>query len=233
MIARPFEGALALITQPDHAHLARRVMERCVALDGHPRREDILHAVGEHDNGWAEPDAAPVIDPETGRLADFVKLPLPARHGVWRRGVARLASRPWVAALVAHHAVTVYDRFRADSDWNLFFAEMERAREAMIDASGRPADDLAGDYVFVRLADLISLAFCTGSNERAAFDGWSLALDGDRVLIAPDMFDGAAIPLEVEAREIPDRAWPDDDALRAAVAAARPLTIRGEVAGQA
>ena len=208
-------------------------MERCLTLAGHPRRDDILHAVGEHDNGWAEPDGAPVVDPETGRLADFVRLPLPDRHDVWRRGVARLADRPWTAALVAHHAVTVYDRFRADSDWNLFFDDMERARDGMIGASGRPAADLPGDYVFVRLGDLISLAFCTGSNERAAFGGWTLALDGDRVLVTPDIFGGAAIPIDVEAREMPDRRWPDDAALRAALAEARPLTIRGEVEGRA
>lgn len=231
MIVRPLDDALALITQPDHARLARRIMEHCPALAGHPRRDDVLLAVGEHDNGWAEPDAAPVIDPETGRLADFVRLPLPARHGVWRRGVARLAHRPWSAALVAHHAVTVYERYRADRDWDAFFVEMERARDAMIDASGRPAGELAGDYAFVRLGDLISLAFCTGSNERAAFGGWSLALDGERVLITPGIFGGATIPIEIEARAIPDRPWPDDAALRGAVAAARPLTIRGEVAG--
>lgn len=231
MIVRPLADALALITQPDHAKLARRIMERCVALAGHPCCDDILLAVGEHDNGWTEPDAAPVIDPETGRLADFVRLPLPARHAVWRRGVARLAHRPWTAALVAHHAVTVYDRYRADRGWVAFFVEMEHARDAMIDASGRPADDLAGDYAFVRLGDLISLAFCTGSNERAAFGGWSLALDGERVQVTPDIFGGATIPVEIEARAIPDRPWLDDAALRAAIAEARPLTIRGEVAG--
>lgn len=187
MIARPFDGALALITQPDHAHLARRIMDHCVALAGHPRRADILHAVGEHDIGWAEPDGAPVVDPETSRLADFVRLPLPDRQDVWRRGVARLAGRPWSAALVAHHAVTVYDRYRADRAWDEF--------------------------------------------ERAAFGGWTLALDGDRVIVAPDVFGGATVPVEVEARGIPDRAWPDDAALRAAVSAARPLTIRGEMAG--
>ena len=232
MIVRSFEGALALIAQPDHAALARRIMERCVALAGHPRRDDILRAVGEHDNGWAETDAAPVVDRETGRLADFVRLPLPERHDVWRRGIARLAQEPWPAALVAHHAVTVYDRYRADSAWDEFFAEMERARTAMIAASGRDPADLPGDYQFLRLGDLISLAFCTGSNDRQAFGGWSLALKDLRVTISPDIFGGKTVAVEIEAREIPGTTWRDDQSLRAAIGRARAVTIRGEVAGQ-
>lgn len=231
MIARPWQGGLALIRQPDHAHLARRIMERCVALDDHPRREDVLRAVGEHDNGWTEPDDAPVVDADTRRLADFVRLPLPARHDVWRRGVARLADTPWTAALVAHHAVTVYDRYRADAAWDAFFAEMAQSRDAMIEASGRDAADLPGDYQYVRLGDLISLAFCTGANDRQAFGGWSLALDGNRVIVTPGIFGGHTIAVDVPAVTITDRTWRDDDELRAAVRAAPRITIAGEVVG--
>src|SRR3712207_6208701 len=110
MIVREQADRLLLITQPDHAHLSRRVMERCVVLRDRPRRTSILLAIGEHDNGWAEPDAAPQVDPATGSVHDFVTAPLAVRHSVWPRGVARLANDPWAAALVAQHAITVYDR---------------------------------------------------------------------------------------------------------------------------
>ena len=46
MIARVDGGTVHLITQPDHARLARYVMERCVPLASHDRRDDILHAAG-------------------------------------------------------------------------------------------------------------------------------------------------------------------------------------------
>src|SRR5581483_8368207 len=59
MIVRRTGGRIQLITQPDHAQLAGRIMARCAALADRPRRTSILLAVAEHDNGWAEEDAAP------------------------------------------------------------------------------------------------------------------------------------------------------------------------------
>lgn len=231
MIARVDAARVLLITQPDHARLARRVMERAVPLASRGRRDDILHATGEHDNGWAEPDAAPVIDPGRGGVADFISLPLPARHEVWRRGVARLAERPWAAALVAHHAITVYDRYRADPAWDAFFADMEAARASLIAASGHAREEIDADYMFVRLGDLISLVFCTGSDERPSFGGWSVTRDGARVVVSPDIFDGAIVPVSIEARELPERRWRDDGELRAALADAPRVMITGEVTG--
>src|SRR2546427_79192 len=142
-----------LITQPDHAHLARTIMEHCVPLAARPRRAAVLHAIAEHDNGWAEEDAAPTVNPNTGTVVDFVSAPLSVRHAVWPRGIARLADDPWAAALVAQHAITVYDRFRPEAEWTSFFAEMEAARDAMLHTSGIPPGDLASDYVFVRVGD--------------------------------------------------------------------------------
>lgn len=231
MIARVDGDTVRLITQPDHARLARRVMERCVPLASLDRRDDILHAIGEHDNGWAEPDAAPVVDLESGGLADFIRLPLPARHEVWRRGIARLADRPWTAALVAHHAITVYDRYRDDPGWGAFFADMEASRASMIAASGHAREEINADYVFLRLGDLISLVFCTASDERPAFGGWSVVRDGGRIVVSPDIFDGAVVPVAVEARELPVRRWYDDQALRVALADAPRVTLTGEVSG--
>ena len=113
-------------------------MEHCVPLATRPRRDAILHAIAEHDNGWAEEDAAPRVNPATGQVFDFVTAPASVRQIVWPRGVARLAGDPWAAALVAQHAITVYDRFRPESEWAPFFAEMEAARDEMLRASGLP-----------------------------------------------------------------------------------------------
>lgn len=38
MIVRPAEPGCVLITQPDHAQLARRIMEHCVSLVENPVR---------------------------------------------------------------------------------------------------------------------------------------------------------------------------------------------------
>ena len=206
-------------------------MEHCVPLAARPRRDAILHAIAEHDNGWAEEDAAPTVNPTSGTVVDFVSAPLSVRHAVWRRGVARLADNPWAAALVAQHALTVYDRFRSEAEWTAFFAEMEAARGAMLRASRMPLDDLVADYAFVRLADLISLTFCTGWTDEHRFADWTVQLSGTRVVVTPDAFGGMRIPIEIKAREIRNQAFRLDAELHDALSEANTTTLRGEVAG--
>jgi hypothetical protein len=229
VIVRPVHDRVQLITQPDHAHLARRIMEHCVPLAARPRRDVILHAIAEHDNGWAEEDAAPTVNPETGNVVDFVSAPLSVRHAVWPRGIARLADDAWAAALVAHHALTVYDRFRSEAEWTPFFAEIEAMRDAMLRASGMPLHDLLADYTFVRLADLISLTFCTGWTDEQRFGDWTVELSGTRVVVTPDAFGGAEIPIAIETREIRHEPFRSDAELRRALSEAATATLRGEV----
>ena len=227
MIVRSLAGRCLLITQPDHADLARRAMEPCLALAGHPRRESILLATGEHDAAWAEEDASPRLDRETGEILDFIQVPLAVRQGVWPRTLARLASDPWAAALVAHHAATVYSRFRSEPAWAAFFAEMESARESLLRAASLPLVALAEDYPYVRLGDLISLTFCTGSTDEQSFHDWSIRLDGDHVGVSPDPFDGRRIVLEIAGRALPSRTYRSEDTLRSALREAQATTLRG------
>jgi hypothetical protein len=136
VIVRVVRNHVHLIAQPDHAGLARTVMEHCVPLAGRHRRNAILRATGDHDNGWSAPDAAPTVNPTTGTIVDFVSTPLDVRQAVWSESVAGLAEGPWAAALVAHHALTVYGRFRSEIRWQPFFAGMEAARDTMAGAGG-------------------------------------------------------------------------------------------------
>jgi hypothetical protein len=232
MIVRSFPDCLELITQPDHARLARAIMDHCIPLANEPRRDAILLAVSEHDSGWAGPDAAPTVNPATGGVADFINAPTGVRRAVWTRSVAALERHPWAAALVAQHALTVYDRFRSDSEWTPFFNRMETARAALLRSTGLPLDQLAADYVFVRLADLISLAFCSGSIDEQRFGAFTVRSRGTRVVVTPDVFDGAAIPFSIEARVIPNHRFETDDELRRALRAAGTTILRGDAAGQ-
>jgi hypothetical protein len=231
MIVRSRDAVVQLITQPDHAHLARAIMEHSPGVSERPRRDSILLAIGEHDNGWAEEDAAPIVDAGTGRVIDFVNLPLTRRHAVWPRGVARLRDDPWAAALVAQHALTVYDRFRADAEWAAFFAGMEEARAAMLQESRLPLDNLLEDYTFVRVADLISLTYCTGWTEEQRFRDWTVQLTGDRVVVSPDPFGGVAVPISIDATEIPNQVFRSNEELREALKQATTARLRGVVTG--
>jgi len=231
MIVRTRHDSLQLITQPDHARLAGRVIDRASALTDHPRRQSILRAAYGHDNGWIEPDAAPSVLAGTGRVADFINAPVDLRQGVWPRGVATLSDDPWAAALVAHHAIAVYDRFYSDPGWTSFFQGMRTIRDGLIEDAGGTIDDLALDYWFVRLADLISLSFCMGSTDRFPHGEGSVQFTGTRVAVTPDAFGLVSVSMEIDALVLPRRRFESDADLRAAVAAAGRTTLRGEVSG--
>lgn len=234
MIVRASENVLHLITQPDHALLARRVMERFAPLHDVERRASILLAIEEHDNGWQEPDAEPTVDPDTGRVFDFISIPTEARQAVWPRGVSRLAQEDaWSAALVAQHAVTVYARYQPDPAWADFFPQMEVLRDELARTAGRSFAQLTRDYVFVRVGDLISLFFCTEWAEPQAFDRWTCHREGTRVVVAPDPFNGREVPIAVNARAIPARSYGSDDDLRQAIRQSPIITLSGTVVGAA
>jgi hypothetical protein len=229
VIVRQTGDALQLITQPDHAALSGEIMQHSVALTEHPRRSSILLAVAEHDNGWAEPDAAPLIDSATGIPFDFVSAPINIRQGVWPRGIARLVYDPWAAALVAQHAIVIFHRYRSDPAWTRFFIEMETTRREMVETSGLLLPELLADYSFLGLGDLISLTFCNGWTDVQPFDRWSVRLSGSQVLIWPDPFDGTAIPIAIDAKEIPRRAFASDAEFGGELAGAAITAVQGVV----
>ena len=110
MIVRRESDSLVLITQADHAALSEIIMSawRGGNLQVHPRRQIVLVANREHDNGWHEFDRSPTIDTETGHPHYFTKAPDEIKQRAWPCGVARLeTSDPEAAALVAQHALTV------------------------------------------------------------------------------------------------------------------------------
>lgn len=232
MIVRANDNVLHLISQPDHAALARRVMERWRPLHDAARRASILLAIEEHDNGWQEPDTAPLVNPQTGGVFDFIDIPAEVRQAVWPRGVARLAEEDlWAAALVAHHAVTVYSRYASDPAWADFFPRLEGMRDDLVTGASRSFAQLTHDYVFVRIGDLISLIFCNRWDEPQSYDRWSFQRDGDRVLVSPDAFGGREVPIAVRAREIPARHYKSNDDLQKTVRQSPFVTLSGVVRG--
>lgn len=229
MIVRPGDGVLHLVTQPDHAALARRLMAFWPSLQAAERRRDILTALEHHDRGWDDADRAPTVDPATGRVHDFLSAPVAVRQRVWPVSIERLAAAPWAAALVAHHALSIHDRFRSDPAWAGFFADMLARRDAHLARAGGDLKALARDYVWVRLGDTLSLVFCTAAAEPATLGPWTIRLDGARLRVTPNPF-VLDVTFAVEAREIPDVPYPDDEALRTAIAAARSRALEGVVA---
>jgi hypothetical protein len=234
VIVRANADHLLLITQPDHAALSAKIMMRWCrdGLPSHPRREALLLATREHDAGWAEADAAPIVDPSSGRLLDFVHAPDAVRQRVWPRSIEQLAHSPYAAALVAQHALHVYRDNRPNPAWQPFFAQMEALRtEHMRRAAPLTLDVLLADYFFVRMGDLISLFFANNWPGPRQEGDYAIRLQGSRLVVTPDPFGGEIITLALPARRLAARPYTSPADAAAALAAAATLTLHGFAAG--
>ena len=234
MIIRPEPDHLLFITQPDHARLAAEVMSawRADGLDDHPRRDTVLAAVRDHDNGWIEEDAETHVD-TSGNPLDFVAVPPPVKHRIWPRAVARIGEqRPYEAALIAQHALSIHGQQRTDPIWSPFFLHIERLRAEMLARCEADAGStIDADYRFVQAGDQLSLVFCNGWRAPFARAGGRILLNGTTLEVTPDPFEGVRVPLRVRARRIPARLYASAADLRAALDAAPLVIIEGEAAG--
>lgn len=238
MIVRDEGDSFLLITQPDHARLARDIvaaMRTESALDG-PSRATVLFATREHDNGWMEVDAEPTIDPATGRPCDFIAGPARVKHELWPRGITRAAQSDLRAgALIAQHAITVYAYRATEPEWQPFFGPITTMRDELLEqigaASGAARDAFEQEYRCLRLGDSLSLQFCNGWTDPQETYGYRAALRGSSLVISPDPFDGASVPLKVLARRVPARRYASDADLRRAIATAVPEVLEGETKG--
>jgi Protein of unknown function (DUF3891) len=207
VIVRRHNDDLLLITQPDHAALASHVMAhwRLEGLIDHPRRDVILLATREHDSGWTDVDAAPLVDERTGGILDFVRAPDAVRQSVWPVAVERLRDAPFAAALVAQHAITVYDGYRSLPGWQAFFSQMEDLRRRCLAAAAPlTLDDLLRDYRYVLLGDRVSLTFATQRPDPWRVEGYEMRAAPDSVTIQPDPFGGQTVPFSLSGRLMAD-----------------------------
>jgi hypothetical protein len=241
MIVVPEGATHRLITQPDHAHLAAEILAlwRRDGLPGSPRRDDLLFAAREHDNGWREADAAPRWNPEAGRPHDFMTLPRADRIEIWERATCRFATeRPYAALLITRHARSLFGGRRGEEGWDGllgFLADFERG---LIEETGAAADELAADYRWLDLTDQISLLACARRREPVARHGFRIAPlssgeEGTAVVgLAPFPLAGATT-FRVGCRRIPARSYRGDADLGGELAAARweELTVRLVPAG--
>jgi hypothetical protein len=238
MIVRNDRDTFLLITQPDHAQLAETVvaaMRTEPALDG-PARSTILLATREHDNGWAEVDAAPTVNPRTGRPCDFMAGSMPVKHELWLRGITRAAKTDDLAgALVAEHVLTVYSYRRGEREWAAFFSTIEGMRDALLRGlglfTGRGRDTFRAYYRCVQLGDSFSLQFCNAWTDSSTTLGYRATMQDSTLLISPDPFDSASVDLRVVGHRIPARHYRDDAQVRAALATAIPEIVVGTARG--
>ena len=235
MIIRRSDSTLTLISQPAHAALSARIMREWGSehFPETPRKASILHAIEQHDCGWAAFDEALVINAGTGALLDFTEVPDDVKRATSSQGIPPLAADPYAAALAAQHRLHVYRRYKEDAGWAEFFAEVTSMRDSYLGAAGADAvDQLLRDYRLVRAGDLASLAFCNEWKDTEDDGcGYSMHFDGATLTITPDPFKGRTVDIDIEARVIENRNFSSVAEAREVLAAAEVVSLKSRVRG--
>ncbi len=125
MLKTRVDDQIWLVHQPDHARVSgylaahwgnandfARPGEFAASADPELLRQEVIHAIAEHDNGWWEWEAAPDLDTTDSlplNLPDVTRANRDAGLNRWRLGVPRLADRhPYVSLLISMHAYWLY-----------------------------------------------------------------------------------------------------------------------------
>lgn len=212
MIVAPRPESLRLVTQGDHAHLAAEILSlfRLPELARHPRRARLLRAVREHDNGWREIDAAPTVDPASGRPHDFRTLPDARRRELWDRGARRLADEdPYVCLLIVRHALRLHAEMRREPEWAEWLQQLEDLREELAETAEVDPEGVASDSAWLALADRLSLALAEAEPTSFEAGGFEARVEGEVLRLAPFPLAGRTT-LRLSCRRIPDRTYAGD-----------------------
>jgi hypothetical protein len=222
-----------LVTQNDHAHFSGELLSlwRSDGLPDHPRRDDIVFAAREHDNGWREADSAPRVDRESGEPHGFLSLPAADRIEIWRRGIHRHRERrPYAALLIHQHALTLHASFGAGDEYAELLEEVRASRDRLLEAIGIDESVLLDDYPWIQLTDALSLVACgcfEGDRERVGRRFWR---ENGELVIHPLPLAGAT-RFRIPCRRIERRRYTGDVDLATDLARARWDTIEVRVRG--
>jgi hypothetical protein len=180
VLEREDTAGTIVISQPAHAQISRQVAEAWgnAEFGEVAPRAEVLEAAGQHDLAWLAWEAAPRLDPRTGRPYTFRSLPTMQHLGVWREaGKLALAYGRYTALLVSMHGSGLYERFH---DFDGDSPGEAAAARAYVEASHKFEEELLSDLRRdPGYADLAS----SGAIERnrrliAAWDALSLAICG-------------------------------------------------------
>jgi Protein of unknown function (DUF3891) len=111
MLVTRRQGALCLITHPEHGRIAGELCRRWgnERFEAPAHHEALRIAATHHDDGWYELDGGPSFNAEQARPAHFLELPLEVTVGPYGRGVDSVYARDRHAgALVSMHWAGLY-----------------------------------------------------------------------------------------------------------------------------
>jgi hypothetical protein len=244
MLLRPEpDGSVLAIGQASHAWISGQ-LARAWGNERFPRPapwEEVCLGAEQHDVGMAEWDLRPTLNPASGLPHAFTEMPLEVHLRLWSEApVKMLAQSRYAALLVSLHGSALYER----RDLERMPADEARQVRAFLDAQrevqeelrrslGADSDGVGRNRRLVWTWDGLSLAVCLGWDPFTAeavpgnpgpVDLRLEGADDRRFTLEPWPFGPERVELRCDARRLRGR-WNDEEAMRAALAAAPAETL--------
>src|SRR3954453_17072350 len=203
MLHREDETGVVLIGQPAHAWVSAQ-LARAWGNDrfgGFEPWEEVCLAAEQHDIGMAAWDAAPELNPGTGRPYSFMEMPLETHLGLWTAAPERMLPQSrYAAVLVSMHGTALYEA----RDLSRLSAEQAAAVKRYVEGQralqARLSPGLGGvrrNQRLIWIWDFLSLGICLRWAGRS-IEGITL----HEATIDPWPFADARVTLRTEGRRL-------------------------------
>jgi hypothetical protein len=220
--------AVVCIGQPAHAWLSGQ-LARAWTLDPVEPWEEVCLAAEQHDVGMAELDAAPELNPETGRPYHFTELPLATHLRLWSAAPLRMLPQSrFAAVVVSMHGTALYEMRdlskMSETDAHAVRGYLSAQRELQDRLSeGLDRDRLGAAQRLVWIWDFLSLGLCLRWEGRG-IEGTTLGEE----TIDPWPFRESSLVLRTEGRRLEGH-FDDEATMRSALDAAPWVELRFEL----
>ena len=248
MIRRDAGDDWLLISQVEHARIAAEMAEAWgnEQFPPLPSRDLLIHAIRHHDDGWAEWERAPTVNPETGAPRDFLEMPIPGAAAIWTRSIDNCARQsPWCGLWVSRHFCHLAElarehrEHRSDRVAATAFLtaqqELQHQWRRQIGVYAEPPLESIG-FEWLRWFDRFSLWLCCA--ERSLPESLPLPesgvvhltpCDATTIVLAPFPFRDATLRLTASAARLGRQRFDSDDSLRAALQVASQSKLSWEL----
>jgi Protein of unknown function (DUF3891) len=228
VLLREDGDAVVCIGQLAHSWLSGQ-LARAWARDPVEPREEVCLAAQQHDIGMADWDAAPELNPDTGRPYSFMEMPVQTHMRLWTQAPHRMRPQSrFAAVLVSMHGTALYEMRNLDrmsDDEAAAVRGYLRDQRALQErwSEGLDREALRRGQRLVWILDFLSLGLCLRW-ERRSVEGVTLR-EGT---IEPWPFRDDDVTVRTEGRRLEGR-FDDEDEMRAALDAAPWVELRFEL----
>lgn len=239
MIVHAVGDNAEIVMQVDHSLVAGELAELWVGLEP---RASVLTAAALHDCGWRSWEAAPRLDPESGRPENFLNVDVDLHLRFYEMAITEVTAQDrYAGMLVAKHLAGIYRKRygtqaalqisrapAAQAKVDEFVAGIEQRFEALQRELGVSDEEFWRNYVLLQVFDRLSLWLCkgdpagTGSMRIALPDGGELAVEPtvDGCSLRPYPLVREPVTVDVPVRVVPLTGYTDDADCAARILAA-------------